>query len=230
MSELLGVNIEDGIATLTLNNGKVNAFSHEMIAAVNAGLDEAEAAGAVVIITGQPGIFSGGYDLKTMQASPEAAMALVKEGSTLTRRILSFPQPVVAACNGHAIAKGVFVLLCCDHRIGVSGDFKLGLNEVAIGIPMHHAGIAMARHRMPKPFFNRSVITAEMFDPDTAIAAGILDRVVPPEALMATARKVAEAMKGLNRDAYLKTKLKVRKDYLEHLDWAIEEDARVGFS
>ncbi len=230
MTELLDVQIEDGIATLTLNNGKVNALSHEMIAALHAGLDQAEAAGAVVILTGQAGIFSGGYDLKTMQKSPEAAMALVKEGSSLTRRMLAFPCPIVGACNGHAVAKGVFLLLCCDHRVGVAGDFKLGLNEVAIGIPMHHAGIALARNRMPKPYFNRAVITAEMFDPATAIDAGILDRVVPAEALLPTARKIAEAMKGLNKDAYLKTKLKVRKDYLAHLDWAIEEDAKVGFS
>ncbi len=230
MSELVKVSIEDGIATLTMQNGKVNAFSHEMIAAMNAALDQAEEAKAVVVLTGHPGIFSGGYDLKTMQASPEAAMALVKEGSTLTRRMLAFPQPIVAACGGHAVAKGVFVLLCCDHRVGVKGDFKLGLNEVAIGIPMHHAGIAMARNRMPKRYFNRSVLNAEMFDPETAVEAGILDRVVEPEALMPTALKIAEAMKGLNAQAYLKTKLKVRKDYLEHMDWAIEEDAQNGFA
>lgn len=230
MTELVKVSIENGIATLTMQNGKVNAFSHEMIAAMNDALDQAEAAKAVVVITGQPGIFSGGYDLKTMQASPESAMALVKEGSTLTRRMLAFPQPIVAACSGHAVAKGVFVLLCCDHRVGVAGDFKLGLNEVAIGIPMHHAGIAMARHRMPKRYFNRSVLNAEMFDPETAVEAGILDRVVEPEALMPTALKIAEAMKGLNPQAYLKTKLKVRKDYLAHMDWAIEEDAVNGFA
>lgn len=224
--DLVTIQIEDGIANIQLKNGKVNAISHQVITELNAALDQAEAAKAVVVLTGQPGILSGGYDLKTMQESMTAAMALVTEGSKLTRRMLAFPTPIITACPGHAVAKGAFLLLCSDYRIGIKGDFKLGLNEVAIGMVMHHAGIEMARGRMPINYFNRSVINAEMFNPEQAIAAGLLDIVVEPEHLMATAQKVAGMMKSLNMRAHHGTKLKARKDLLDAMDLAIELDAK----
>jgi enoyl-CoA hydratase len=224
--DLVTLKIEDGVATMTLQNGKVNAISHQVIAELNSALDQAEAAKAVVVLTGQPGILSGGYDLKTMQESMTAAMALVTEGSKLTRRMLAFPTPIITACPGHAVAKGAFLLLCSDYRIGIKGEFKLGLNEVAIGMVMHHAGIEMARGRMPINYFNRSVINAEMFNPEQAISAGLLDKIVEPEQLMATALQVASLMKTLNMRAHHGTKLKARKDLLDAMDRAIELDAK----
>lgn len=224
--DFVTIQIDDGIATITLQNGKVNAISHQVIAELNAALDQAEAAKAVVVLTGQPGILSGGYDLKTMQESMTAAMALVTEGSTLTRRMLAFPTPIIVACPGHAVAKGAFLLLCSDYRIGIKGEFKLGLNEVAIGMVMHQAGIEMARGRMPINYFNRSVINAEMFNPEQAIEAGLLDRVVEPEQLMATAQQVATMMKSLNMRAHHGTKIKARKELLTAMDQAIELDAK----
>lgn len=224
MTELVTYELNDGIATITLNNGKANALSHEVFEGLNAALDQAEQDKAIVILTGQPGMFSGGYDLKEMQKGPKEAMALVKVGSTLTRRLSASPRPVIAACSGHAIAKGAFILLSVDYRIGVEGSFKLGLNEVAIGMTMHHAGIEIARHRMPAPYFYRSVVNAEIFNPEGAIAAGFLDEAVAPEQLMERALAVATQMKQLNMTAHKQTKLKVKADYLALLDRCIEQD------
>ena len=224
MSDLIAYHQEDGIATLTLSNGKVNAISPEVIAAFNAALDQAEQDRAVVIITGQPGILSGGYDLKVMTAGPEQAIELVKQGSTLARRLLAHPFPVVIACSGHAVAKGAFLLLSVDYRIGVEGPFSIGLNEVQIGMTMHHAGIELARDRLRKSAFHRSVINGEMFNPNTAVDAGFLDIVVKPEALQATALEAARQLKKINMKAHKNTKLKVRKELLETLDKAIEQD------
>jgi enoyl-CoA hydratase len=120
MSELISYHLEDGIATLTLSNGKVNAISPDVIAAFNAALDQAVSDRAVVIITGTPGILSGGYDLKVMTSGPKEAVALVTAGSTLARRLLSHPFPVIVACPGHAVAKGAFLLLSADYRIGTT--------------------------------------------------------------------------------------------------------------
>ena len=228
MSELVAYSLEDGIATLTLNNGKVNAFSPELIAALNKGLDQAEAAGAVVILTGQPGILSGGYDLKVMMSGPQAAIDLVASGSTLARRMLAHPQPIIVACPGHAVAKGAFVLLSADYRIGVEGPFSIGLNEVKIGMTMHHVGIAIARDRLTKPVFQRSVINAEIFTPQGAMAAGFLDQVVAPEQLLSTAMEVAQQMKKLNLTAHKNTKRKVRKALLDELATAIELDKTIS--
>ena len=224
MSDLISYQLDDGVATLTLSNGKVNAISPEVISAFNAALDQAEKDRAVVIITGQPGILSGGYDLKVMTASPEQAIELVSQGSSLARRLLSHPFPVVVACPGHAVAKGAFLLLSVDYRIGVEGPFSIGLNEVQIGMTMHYAGIELARDRLRKSALHRSVINGEMFNPVSAVDAGFLDQVVKPEALLDTAREIAQQLKKINMRAHKNTKLRVRKELLEALDKAIELD------
>ncbi|MGM3387053.1 crotonase/enoyl-CoA hydratase family protein [Stutzerimonas stutzeri] len=230
MSDLVSYELDDGIATLTINNGKVNALSPAVFEALNAALDRAEQDRAVVIIAGQPGILSGGYDLKVMTSSAEAAISLVATGSTFTRRMLAHPFPIILACPGHAIAKGAFLLLSADYRIGVEGAFHIGLNEVQIGMTMHHAGIELARDRLRKSAFHRSVINGEIFDPQGAVDAGFLDRVVPVGELMPVARATAEQLKKINMTAHRNTKLKVRKALLETLDKAIELDRQHALS
>ena len=224
MSDLISYQLEDGIATLTISNGKVNAISPDVIAAFNAALDQAEADRAIVIITGQPGILSGGYDLKVMTSGPQNAINPVAAGSTLSRRMLSHPYPLIVACPGHAVAKGAFILLSADYRVGAEGPFSIGLNEVLIGMTMHHVGIELARDRLRKNFFNRSVINGEMFNPQQALEAGFLDAVVAPEELMNAAKAMATQMKKINMTAHKNTKLKTRKAFLETLDAAIELD------
>jgi enoyl-CoA hydratase len=226
MSDLVSYRLEDGIATLTLDNGKVNAVSHEVIEAFHAALDRSVADQAIVIITGTPGVLSGGYDLKVMMSGPENAIALVAAGSGLARRMLAHPMPIIVACTGHAVAKGAFILLSADYRVGVEGPFRIGLNEVQIGMTMHHVGIELARDRLRKSYFNRSVINAEMFSPAEAVTAGFLDAVVADEELMPAALAMAELMKKLNMTAHANTKVKARRTLLETLDWAIEEDKR----
>jgi len=227
MSELVSYQLEDGIATLNLDNGKVNAVSPDLIAAFNKALDQAEQDRAVVIVTSaRPGILSGGYDLKIMTASPQSATDLVAAGSTLARRMLAHPFPIITACPGHAVAKGAFILLSSDYRIGTEGPFSIGLNEVQIGMTMHHVGIELARDRLRKSAFHRSVINGEMFDPQGAVDAGFLDRIVPAEQLIPAARAAAEQLKKINMKVHSATKLKVRKDLLETLDRAIELDKK----
>jgi len=223
--ELIDFTINEKIAVITLKNGKVNAISPQVITEINSALDQAQTAGAVVILSGQAGIFSGGYDLKTMKESSDSAVSLVTAGSTLARRMLSYPFPIIGACTGHAIAKGAFLLLSCDVRIGSIGPFKIGLNEVAIGMTMHQAGVELARNRVPINYLTRSVINAELFSPESAVMAGFLDTVVEPEQLMETAMTMANQMLTLNMTAYHGTKLKERKEMLSALDDAIEVDS-----
>ena len=228
--ELINFEINEKIAIITLKNGKVNAISHQIITEINDALDQAEAEEAAVIITGREGLFSGGYDLNTMKESSTAAVSLVTAGSTLSRRMLSFPFPIIGACSGHAIAKGAFLLLSCDIRIGTQGPYKIGLNEVAIGMTMHQAGIELARNRIPINYLTRSLITAELFDPETAITAGFLDTVVAYEQLISTAITAAKQLLTLNMAAHHSTKLKERKEFLSALDAAIEIDSTMKIS
>ena len=230
MSNLVTYSLVDGVATLTLANGKVNAISPAVIADFNAALDQAEADQAVVILTGQTGILSGGYDLKVMVSSPQAAQNLVAAGSALARRMLAHPQPVIVACPGHAVAKGAFLLLSADYRIGVEGAFQIGLNEVKIGMTLHHVGIALARDRLSPAVFQRSVNNAEMFNPQGALQAGFFDQLVSAQDLMDTAHMVAQQLKQLNMTAHKNTKRKVRKALLDALDAAIETDKVSGLN
>jgi len=225
--ELIDFSLNEKIAVITLKNGKVNAISPQVITEINSALDQAEAAGAIVILTGREGMFSGGYDLKVMKDSSDSAVSLVTAGSTLARRMLSFPFPIIAACTGHAIAKGAFLLLSCDIRIGSTGAYKIGLNEVAIGMTMHQAGIELARNRVPINYLTRSVINAELFNPETAVMAGFLDMAVEQEQVMATAIATANQLLALNMTAHHGTKLKERKEILNALDSAIELDSTI---
>lgn len=224
MEKLVTYQSEEHYAIITLQNGKVNAISHQVIDELNEAFDQAEKDRKIVILTGQPGIFSGGFDLKEMQKGWEEAKKLVSRGSQLSLRMLSFPMPIIAACTGHAVAKGSFLLLSSDYRLGTEGDFKIGLNEVAIGMTMHYAGIEIARGRLAPVFLERCVNNAEMFNPQEAITAGFLDRIVPAEHVMPTAIKIAEMMTQLNLKAHKETKLKLRKQLLENLAEAIEKD------
>jgi len=111
--------------------------------------------------------------------------------------------------------------LSADYRIGVDGPFSIGLNEVQIGMTMHHAGIELARDRLRRSAFHRSVINGEMFNPQTAVDAGFLDKVVAAEELQGAALEAARQLKKINMTAHKNTKLKVRKALLDALDNAI---------
>jgi enoyl-CoA hydratase len=230
MNEFVTYQSEENYAIITINNGKSNAISHEVIVGLNASLDKASEENKVVILTGKTGFFSAGFDLKVMAKSPESAKELVTKGSKLSLRMLSFPQPIIVACSGHAIAKGAFLLLSADYRIGVEGDYKIGLNEVMIGMTMHNAGVAIAKARLSEVYINRSVNNAEIYSSKQAIEAGFLDLIVPENHLMSTAVKVAEMSAKLNKKAHAETKLKVRKQHLEALEIAIELDLKSDIS
>lgn len=224
MNNLVNYKDEDVYAIITIANGKANAISHEVINQLNDALDKAQAEKKVVILTGQQGILSAGYDLKVMKEGPNAAKTLVTAGSKLALKMLSFPLPIIAACNGHAVAKGAFLLLSCDYRIGVEGDYKIGLNEVMIGMTMHNAGITIARARLTPVYLERSVNNAEIYNPKGALIAGFLDKIVPEEHLIDTAVKTAKMFGQLHLESHAQTKLKVRKLYLESLEEAIAQD------
>ena len=224
-NQLITYQSEENFALITINNGKANAINHEVIDGLNTSFSKAEEEGKVVILTGTAGIFSGGFDLKIMKSSPDAAKKLVTKGSQLSHRMLSFPLPIIIACNGHAIAKGAFLLLSADYRIGVEGDFKIGLNEVLIGMTMHHAGIAIAKSRLSEVYLNRSVVNAEIYNPKDAVRAGFLDLLAPSvEAVIPTAKKVAGMFSQLNIKAHAQTKLRVRQQHLSDLKDGIQKD------
>jgi enoyl-CoA hydratase len=158
----------------------------------------------------------------SLRAGGEPAGQMVRAGFELARRVLSFPTPILIACTGHAVAMGAFLLLSADVRVGAEGPFRITANEVAIGLAVPDAALAICRHRLTPAAFNRAVVVADVFSPDAALAAGFLDRVVPEADLALTAGEIAGALGRLDMAAHAATKLRARHDVLEALRDAIE--------
>jgi enoyl-CoA hydratase len=160
---------EEGVATITLDDGKVNVLSPDMLRAIHRALDRAEADGAVVLLRGRPGRFSGGFDLPLLQSGAPEGIAMVRDGFVLAERLLALPLPVVTACTGHAVAMGLFLLLCGDQIVGIEGDYKLIANEVAIGLTLPFAAIEIVRHRLTPAAAHRAIVLSEAFPPASAV-------------------------------------------------------------
>jgi enoyl-CoA hydratase len=224
MSNNVTYNYEDGVATISMDDGKANALSHDMWDQLGIAFDKAEEAKAIVVLKGRDGLFSGGFDLKEIAKGPEQAVFLTSRGSKMARRIMSFPTPVIGVSTGHCIAMGAFLMLACDYRIGAAGGFKTGLNETMIGMTMHHFGIELARYRIPLNYFHRCVINAEIWSPTDAVKAGFYDQAVPVEELEKATSIIVKGFAQLNMTAFNGTKNKSRAAILRLLDECIESD------
>ena len=224
MSEPISYTLEGRVATITMDDGKVNSISLDKLAALRQALDRAESEQAVVVLTGRDQRFSAGFDLKAIMQGGELATRLVQEGFQLIERILTFPTPVVIACNGHAMAMGCFILLSADVRIGAAGPFKIGANEVAIGMTLPYAAIELCRMRLSPTHVLRASACAEIYSPEQALAAGFLDRVVPADELRGAAQETAKGLTQLNMAAYRATKQRLRAADLETLHRGLELD------
>jgi enoyl-CoA hydratase len=224
MGRLATYEREGRIASIRMDDGKVNAFSIAMLRAIHDALDAAERDGAVVVLSGREGIFSAGFDLNVFARGQDEILEMLLLGATLAERILSFPTPVVGACTGHALPAGAFLLLSADCRIGVDGPFHIGLNEVRIGMTVPWFAIEIARQRLHPAHFDRAVVNSTMYSPHDALAAGFLDLVVTESELPAASLEAAEALAQLDPAAHAATKLRARAGALRAVRSAIESE------
>ena len=221
---LLSYALADSIATITMDDGKANVMSELMLHALHVAFDRAESEADVVLLTGRKGLFSGGYDLAMFKTSREQIQRTLRSGGELVHRMLGFPRPIVAACSGHAVAQGAFMLLAADVRIGVLGDRKIGLNEVAIGLTVPFYGVELARQRLSPPWFNHALCTGTIYGPEAGLAAGFLDRLVAAEELATVASEEARRLTNINLPAHVATKRRVRASALAAMRAGIDEE------
>jgi enoyl-CoA hydratase len=208
----------DGAASITLDDGKVNALGSATLAQLNEDLDRAILDHAsAVILTGRPGMFSAGFDLGEVRSGPAAREDLRRALIDLELRLFEFTSPVVIACTGHALAAGAALLLAADRRVGLDGPFKLGFNEAAIGAAISPATVELARYRMPMPWFE-SLITGETFSPRSAQDAGLLDVIVDSEArLVEEARALADRLAQVSPEVFREMRLSARGAAIERI-------------
>ena len=223
MSRKTQTRIEDGIAWITLDDGKVNALSRDLIGEIGAALDAAERAAAIAVLSGRAGIFSAGFNLPTFQRGVAEGVEMVHAGAQLVLRLLAFPLPVLTVCTGHAYPAGAFLMLAADVRFGAAGPWRIGMNEVAIGMTVPKFAVELARHRLTPPGFAR-ITTAAMFAPDEAVRLGYLDRVLPADELAGAAREEASRLRALDMPSFAATKARINGRALDAVSAAVRED------
>jgi enoyl-CoA hydratase len=216
---------EGAVALITLDDGKANALGFEALDGLTAALDRAESEASAVAVVGRPGRFSAGFDLSVMTGSLEGARELLGRGAEFGLRCAESPLPVVLGVTGHALAMGGILLSCADVRIGAEGPFKLGLNEVAIGMPVPAFAVELCRDRLSPRAFNRAVQLAHVHTPGEALEAGFLDELVAADEVPARAVEVAaELAARLHAGPFRQTRRTVRGALVDRLRAAIEAD------
>lgn len=201
---------QDGIAVITIDDGKRNALSPSVLKGLYTAFRQARRDGGVVILTGREDVLSAGFDLKVMKAGNADTLRMLRAGYSLSARIMAHPQPVIVACNGHVFAMGVFLMLSADYIIGSQGSFQIAANEVEIGLPMPRVARTVAARRLTPAAYHRAIALAERFTPESALAAGFFDQLVPPGELSDHARTLAATLGQLDAHAHAETKRHIR--------------------
>jgi len=217
MAEPLTYSLEDSVAVVRMDDGKANALSVAMIDALLAALDRAEREAKAIVLAGRDERFCAGFDLRVMMSGPEQAVALLTRGGDLLLRLYDAAIPLVIACTGHALAGGALVVLTGDVRIAAQGAFKIGLNEVSIGLPVPVLAMELARDRLVTTELHRATLLAQIYTPDEALRAGYVDEVVPADQLLARAKAEAARLGALPAQAYRATKTRLREATITHI-------------
>lgn len=215
------------VAVLRIDDGKANALSPAVLEGLAAGLDRATKEAKAVALFGRPGRFSAGFDLKVMMSSPEAAKELVGKGGELFMRLFMHPQPVVIGVTGHALAGGVLLAACGDVRIGTRGDFKLGLNEIQIGLPVPILAHELARARLDAKRLTEATLLATIYGPEDAVTVGWLDRLSAPESLEADVLGEATRLSAFSGPHFALTKKTLRREMVGYVERTSEENLRL---
>lgn len=211
MASAVSITVADGIARITVDDGKANALNGSLLAALDEAIGKAESEHATIVLTGRTGFFSGGLDLKTLPALETPALkAVLRQFMDVMLRLFTYRRPVVAAATGHAIAGGCIMLLGADERLATDGPFRIGLNETQLGLSMPTFAVEMARAQLLPAATRKVVLQGELLYPQSALEIGLVDAVVPAEVLLERATARAKLLAALPERAYGDTKLALR--------------------
>jgi enoyl-CoA hydratase len=225
MPDPVALTHDGDVAVINLDDGKANALSFAVIDALDEAFTAAESSAKAVVLNGREGKFCAGFDLSVMTGSIDGARRLLAAGAELGLRIYTFPIPVVLGVTGHALAMGGILTTTADYRVGAEGNYKLGLNEVAIGMPVPTFGVELCRDRLSPAWFTRCVQHATLCSPDDAVQAGFLDEVVPlagvPARALAVAAHLAETV---HPGPFQMTRATIRGALADRLRISLEAD------
>jgi enoyl-CoA hydratase len=205
------------VSILCLVGGKGNALNVELVAALLEALDRLDRSESRAgIITSQGSIFGAGVDLTALVAGgAEYVQRFVPLLKQAFERLATFPKPLVAAINGHAIAGGAIMMLACDQRLLARGAARVGLTEVRVGVLFPAWALEIARFSTPPQHLSTLILTGRTWPPEEALARGLVDELVEPQQLLERAHAVAEELAAVPAAAFTSTKLAVRLPMIE---------------
>ena len=203
--------LEDGVIKISLDNGKANPISLALANELITALDKAQEDGKGVLLCGNPGIFSAGFDLKVIAEGMDKAHAMLNAGFLMVEKLYKHPQPVVIACEGHAVGMGVFMLLAADYRVGAKGPFAIRLPETAIGMHFTEVLKIIAKNHIAPHHHSRAIVQSRPYAPEEAAQIGMLDETATPEDVVNIATQRLKELCELPADKYSENKLHMRE-------------------
>lgn len=176
---MAGIEIEerDGVRVAHMKFGRANAMNQEMLDGIGSVLDDGGP--QPTVLTGEGKVFSAGLDLVTLDGFDRDELeAFLTRFSRTMVQVLTTPYPLVAAVNGHAVAGGCVLALACDYRVGTEGDYKIGMNELAHGLPLPAVASEIPRGTLTPQTYRTVVMSGVLMSPETAQQVGILDMLM----------------------------------------------------
>ena len=219
--------IEHGaIRELRLDRPPVNALSPDLILALKKSIQAAPAEGArALILSGAPGRFSGGLDIPVLLGRDRAAMAeLWQDFYGLLGAIAGSTVPIVAAITGHAPAGGTVLALFCDWRVMAEGDYKIGLNEVQVGLPLPPIILAGLRRLVGPRVAERLAVGGELLSSQEAARVGLVDELTPPDKVADRALEWCQRLLALPKEAMTSTRRGARADLVALFETGLEPE------
>jgi enoyl-CoA hydratase len=216
---VIDIEIEDGIAVVTLKHGKANALDIELCEALAARFMELRKSNAkAVVITGQGKIFSAGVNLiKLSEGGADYIRKFLPALHGLYDAVFYQPKPVVAAINGHAIAGGCVLACCADRRVMANDGGRIGVTELLVGVPFPALAFEIMRHATPPYFFTETMLGGATFPAGVAAHRGLVNEAVEPAALLARAMAAAQELAALSPPAFAQTKMQIRAPVTERV-------------
>jgi enoyl-CoA hydratase len=220
---------EGGVAVIRLSHGKVSALDAEFCGALVRELDDIAAGAAkAVIITGTGSAFSAGVDLfQVLDGGADYLGRFLPAMESFFRALLTFPKPAVAAVNGHAIAGGCIMAAACDHRIMAEGTGRIGVPELAVGVPFPALPFEIVGARVQPTAFRQLVYSGRTVPPEEALQLGLVDELSPPDVLMTRAHHAADQLARIPAITFALTKRTFAEPLLARVNAASSLNADV---
>lgn len=212
--------VEDGVATVTLQRGKVNPINATVAEELRECFEElaGDSRVKVVILTGRGGFFSFGFDIpEFLGFSKESFTEFLMGFADLYTYVFLYPKPVVAALNGHTIAGGCMLATACDYRLMVSGKAKISLNEITFGSSVFAGSLEMLRACVGTRNAQTILYSGGMYSAEEALAMGWIDRITSGEELLEEAEEVARGFARYDGRAFESIKKLMRKPVIEEM-------------